>query len=264
LIALCACRSVRAEAHLRDRSRGSDDAPLLHLVWPPRAWTGDIAPIEPPRPTRFEIPSGVLLEHTIAEVRAQQIVDDTRFDAIYPARVCELSSRYWTPVRVARRAAEMLVRFGGTRVLDVGSGAGKFCLVGALTSPGTFVGVEQRAHLVEMAQGIADRYAVTNASYVHGDLTTVDCDAFDAFYFFNPFAENHFSRLERIDSTVTLTPARCEEDLAITFEGLARARLGTRVVTYHGLRGDLPESYERYSCESCGTDMLELWVKVRA
>ena len=43
---------------------------------------------------------------------------------------------HWTPVHVARRAAQFLVTGPETRVLDVGSGPGKFCLVGALATQG--------------------------------------------------------------------------------------------------------------------------------
>src|SRR6185437_914320 len=56
---------------------------------------------------------------------------DSDFDAIYPAPVRRVSASFWTPVSVAVRAADLLVDDPSTRVLDIGSGVGKFCIVGA-------------------------------------------------------------------------------------------------------------------------------------
>lgn len=213
---------------------------------------------------RFEMPTDPQLHAVVRDVREERAVTDEAFDAIYPLRIRELSSRHWTPVAVARCAARMLVRGPETRVLDVGSGAGKFCLVGALTTRARFFGVEQRGHLVELARAIAARYGARSAEYIRGDIADLDWSAFDAFYFFNPFAENHFGPMQRIDSSVELAPGRYQRDLALSFERLAQARTGTRVVTYHGVGGALPPAYELSAFEPAGTDVLEEWTKVRS
>jgi hypothetical protein len=213
---------------------------------------------------RLDVPTGLQLNVVVNALRQRKVVADRAFDAIYPAPVGARSWRYWTPVDVARRAAEMLVTDESTRVLDVGSGAGKFCLVGALTTPGHFTGIEQRVHLVEMAEAIARRYGASRASYLQGDMREVDWHRFDAFYFYNPFAENTFTGSDCLDDTVELDPRRYERDLAYAVSALSRARVGTRVVTYHGLGRDLPKSYERFECAVAGSDVLELWIRVRA
>src|SRR5713226_861432 len=66
------------------------------------------------------------------------LVEDERFDLIYPPEIRDLSCRHWTPVAVARKAAEFLVNERETRVLDLGCGPGKFCIVGALTTEAHF------------------------------------------------------------------------------------------------------------------------------
>ncbi|MBI3542695.1 MAG: hypothetical protein HY075_05405 [Deltaproteobacteria bacterium] len=58
---------------------------------------------------------------------------------------------------MARRAAELLTDGRAARVLDVGSGAGKFCLVGALSSKGRFVGIERQRRLVDLSRELAAR-----------------------------------------------------------------------------------------------------------
>ena len=212
---------------------------------------------------RLVVPDSRRLEAVVDDLRIGRKVTDAAFDAIYPQQIRDLSARHWTPVAVAMRAASLLAQGPDTRVLDVGSGAGKFCLVAALTTPGRFVGVERRGHLVDLARSIKDRYGAEGAEYLHADIAEVDWGSFDAFYFYNPFVENLFGGRERIDSTVDLAPARYERDMALTRERLMEARVGTRVVTYHGPRAGLPWGYELCDFEPCGSDVLELWVKVK-
>ena len=82
---------------------------------------------------------------------------DDDFVRRLPPPLREKAGRYFTPVAVARRASQMLRDANAKWVLDVGSGSGKFCVVAALESPAVqFVGVEQRAHLVDVARATAD------------------------------------------------------------------------------------------------------------
>ena len=74
-------------------------------------------------------------------------IEDEKFDLIYPAQIRQLSALHWTPVAVAAEAAKFLVTAPETRVLDIGCGPGKFCLVAASLTDGHFSGVEQRNDL---------------------------------------------------------------------------------------------------------------------
>jgi len=98
-------------------------------------------------------------------------VADLEFDAIYPQWVRRLSEQHWTPLDVCIRAAELLVTDERSTVLDVGSGAGKFCLIGAASTGATFVGVEQRPRLVRIARETSRRAGVTNVEFI----TTTRC-----------------------------------------------------------------------------------------
>lgn len=171
------------------------------------------------------------------------------------------SAIFSTPVDVARRAARMLVRDASTRVLDVGSGAGKFCLIGALTTVGHFTGIEQRGRLVGVARTVAASHGVTRAAYIHGDIRDVSWEAFDAFYFFNPFEENCFTPHEFFDESVDLTPERRIRDLDFVAHALERVRIGSRVVAYHGVGCEFPKSYQSKRVQLAGTNVLELWEK---
>src|SRR4051812_20257231 len=77
---------------------------------------------------------------------------DAAFDWMYPECFQVLSLKHWTPLAIARKAAGFLAE-PGTRVLDIGSGIGKFCLAAAHHFPETFFyGVEQRHELVYHAE----------------------------------------------------------------------------------------------------------------
>ncbi len=192
-----------------------------------------------------------------------ELVANRDFDALYPPRVRALSSIFWTPVRVALRAAELLAPAPGAHVLDVGSGVGKFCIVAAASTRAVVTGIEHREHLVRVARAAAARLQV-DARFVHGDIEAVQWHRFDAFYFYNPFYENVDCMGARIDAAVELSQRRFLVDVQIALEALTHAPDGTRVVTYHGLGADLPASYRLASSECAGTDSLKLWIKGRS
>lgn len=187
-------------------------------------------------------------------------VEDERFDRIYPPEIRDLSWRHWTPVAVARRAAEFLVSEPRTRVLDLGCGPGKFCMVGALTTAGHFTGVEQRSRLANLARATIEREQIRTAEIIHANITEIDFSAYDAFYLFNPFEENLFQRA-KIDSSVKLSKALYQEYTWHVATQFAGAPLGTRVVTYGGLCEEVPICYQCQRSWFGGT--LNLWQKTR-
>jgi SAM-dependent methyltransferase len=189
-----------------------------------------------------------------------EVVSDRAFDALYPPRVRKLSPEFWTPVGVARRAATLLAPTPGTRILDVGAGVGKLCIVAAASTLALVTGIEHRGHLVDVAKRAGHKMKVI-ARFIHGDLADVDWGAFDAFYFYNPFYENFLPPDARIDHLVAHSRLRFLADARLALEGIARARAGTRVVTYHGLGADLPEGFRLAHRELAGSDELKLWIK---
>src|SRR5258708_7840111 len=97
---------------------------------------------------------------------------DGAFDAVYDDGIRALSEQHWTPVAVAERAARLLALAGARRILDVGAGAGKFCIVGALCTGAEFVGVERREGLVRVARRAASDLRASRATFVHAKVET--------------------------------------------------------------------------------------------
>lgn len=194
-------------------------------------------------------------------LRAGCPLGDVAFDAPYPKCVRRVSARFWTSVGIARRAAAMLCLAGAKRILDVGSGAGKFCIVGSLGWPAEFWGVEHRPYLVRIAQSYARRVGA-RARFVCGTPDSMDLGAFDGLYLFNPFGENLGRVGDPLDGIVELSRERCVRDVRCIEEALERAAPGMGVVTYHGFGGSFPRGYERVRLDDGGeSDPLCLWVK---
>lgn len=190
--------------------------------------------------------------------------DDIAFDAVYPAGLRRISRRFWTPVAVARRAAALFESAGARRVLDVGSGCGKFVLVAAAAAPSVqFIGVEQRRQLVDLASRARDALGLSNARFKVADVTRMGWGAFDGLYLFNPLAENLLDTQECIDGSVDLSRRRFERDALGIERALRRAPVGTALVTYHGASARIPTSYAIDVVEPAGSDWLRLWIRRR-
>lgn len=189
---------------------------------------------------------------------------DAQLDALLPPPARRASSMYWTPVRVARRAAHIFDDLGVGRVLDVGSGPGKFCVAAGARMPRmSFVGIEHRPHLVAAARSLAAAVGSTNVTFELGDATSVPATAFDGFYVFNSFAENAFSFDDQLDQTVELSRVRRIDDVMRVERWLATRPLGTVLLTYHGLGGPIPGCYEVVHVERAGTAWLRAWRRTR-
>jgi SAM-dependent methyltransferase len=200
----------------------------------------------------------------VRERLADGTLPDEAFDRLFPAEVRSKSTRHWTPISVARMAAARLVQHGAVRVLDAGSGPGKFCTVGAAThSLVTFIGIEQRVTLVSVARQVAARLGVRNARFVLGDALARPWTQFDGFYFFNPFTENIWGAQDVFDARSGGPQRRFRTEALRVAQRLRQARHGSVLVTYHGLGGPIPSSYELITEENCGSGHLRTWIKAR-
>lgn len=186
---------------------------------------------------------------------------DAEFDRAYDEKIRELSEQHWTPVRVAARAAHLLTRAGATRVLDVGSGVGKFCIVGALATGAEFVGVERRGYLVEIAEQTALRFGADRATFVHASVDSFSFDGFNGVYLYNPFYEQIAKLLIQIDGTIEQSALAYVHFIRSTISKLAAMAPPVAVVTYNGFGGAMPPEYEVLGREPAGNDQLETWVK---
>lgn len=186
---------------------------------------------------------------------------DLEFDRVYEKEIRKLSMQHWTPVGIAARAAALLTEAGATRILDVGSGVGKFCIVGALTTEAEFVGVERRPHLVEIARRTAAGFGATRATFVEGNADGFSFEGFDGIYLYNPFYEQISQFLVQIDDSIERSVLTFRHFVRSTTSKLAALAAPVAVMTYNGFGGDLSPEYSVIVSEPAGSDWLELWIK---
>jgi SAM-dependent methyltransferase len=187
---------------------------------------------------------------------------DAAFDQFLAEPIRRLSACHWTPLAVAVKAARWFEECRIRTVIDIGSGAGKFCVAAAIASRCHIVGLEHREHLLTSARLLARTFGVEDRTYfIHGALGDVRLPTVDAYYLFNPFEENVLDPRRWIDDSVGLSRQRLTRDLDALHALLARARTGTYVLIYNGFGGSLPASYTRICVDRELPNELCLWRK---
>jgi SAM-dependent methyltransferase len=205
---------------------------------------------------------GVDPEQIAAALDSGMCPTDATFDQFLSGPMRALSSQFWTPLAVAARAAEWFDERNIRTVVDIGSGAGKFCVGAALAGHCHFTGLEHRERLVTTARALARTFKVeSRVHFIQGALGTARLPAADVYYLYNPFEENVLEGVECIDEDVELSAERYTRDLSAVRELLVAARTGTYVLTYNGFGARLPAGYRHVCVDHELPNVLSLWRK---
>ncbi|WP_215223865.1 class I SAM-dependent methyltransferase [Echinicola shivajiensis] len=184
---------------------------------------------------------------------------DRDFDLLFPPKIRQLSSRHWTPLPIVKQTLEFLCQDENTKILDIGSGSGKFCLIGAMQSKCTFYGVEKRAPLVKISRKIANELGLDRrVIFLHSSVEELDLKQFDAFYFFNSFHEN-LDTIDAIDKDAVVNEEIYQSYTLYLKSQLDAMPMGTRVATYCSDSEAIPNSYLQRA--SLAKGKLVFWEK---
>ncbi|GGA94633.1 methyltransferase domain-containing protein [Puia dinghuensis] len=188
-------------------------------------------------------------------------VSDIQFNLLYPPSMQALARMHWTPLAVIKSAAEFLATRDGSRILDIGSGVGKFCLSASYYQPNAlFAGVEQRNNLVGHAVAARSTLGLRNVSFVAANFTQLDFSHYDHFYFYNSFFEN-LGDADRIDDSIQYSSSLYHYYSNYLRRELGKMPAGTRIVTYCSWQDEIPPSYELVQTDLDG--LLKYNVKTR-
>lgn len=190
----------------------------------------------------------------------KQFSSDVEFNELYPLSIQTLAKRHWTPLSVARKAARFLAAENNARILDIGSGVGKFCMAAAYYEPKSFFyGVEQRRSLVNRAESVNEILQLENVSFTHGNFTQLDFRNYDHFYFFNAFYEN-LAGTDKIDNSIDYSGELYNYYNRYLYKQLEQKPTGTRLATYHSLEDEVPRGYHIVGSER--DNLLKFWIKI--
>ncbi|MFN6947119.1 MAG: methyltransferase domain-containing protein [Cytophagaceae bacterium] len=185
-------------------------------------------------------------------------LNDNYFDKIYPDYIQRISKRNWSSILAAKKASEFLFTKPGCKILDIGSGVGKFCIVGAMNTKGFFYGVEYRRDFIHISQQVKNHYSLTNVTFLHENILNINFTLYDAFYFFNSFYEyldkdcaKDFQSRPSLDVYI-----KCRNYMHFQ---LTQAPINTRVVTHSGLDSEIPLCYKLKKIDY--KNDLKFWIK---
>jgi SAM-dependent methyltransferase len=185
---------------------------------------------------------------------------DRVFNSLYPKPIQEVAEKHWTPLAVAEKAAAFLAASPDAKVLDIGSGSGKFCLTAAHNHPlSLFYGIEQRHNLVALSTDLAEKLKLENVFFICDNITNIDFSAYDSFYFYNSFYEN-ITGTQKIDFSVKYSEELYNYYNRYLYKQLAKKAAGTRLVTYHSFGSEIPSGFEVVHTDY--NEFLKFWIKV--
>ena len=184
---------------------------------------------------------------------------DDDFNSLYPRPVRQVALKHWTPLGVAKKAASFLTTSPAEKILDIGSGAGKFCLSAAHYFPQySFYGLEQRADLVQLCNELKEKLSLANVSFINENIVQADWTPYHHFYFYNSFYEN-ITGAQKIDEAIAYSEQLYEDYNKFLLNKLMEKPAGTRIVTYHSFGLQLPPDYLLVNSEL--DEYLKYWVK---
>lgn len=191
-------------------------------------------------------------------LRLNMPVGDKDFDKIYPESIRELSNRHFTEVEVAIKASQFLVTKPKQRILDIGSGVGKFCFVAGAYTDAQYTGVDYRKHFVQLCDNLSIKHGFKNVNFIYSDIKDIDFKNYDNFYFFNSFLE-HLDVTAGIDEAVSVNIENFKKYSEFLFNQFEILPVGTRIVTYHANPNQIPGSYKLVRTAFDG--LLKFWEK---
>lgn len=93
----------------------------------------------------------------------------------------------WTNAKYIKVAANFLASVPNANILDIGSGVGKFCIIGNSYYPhAKFTGIEKDEESYKISIDINNKVS-SNANFIHGDFVDTDISLYTGLYLFNPF-----------------------------------------------------------------------------
>lgn len=187
-------------------------------------------------------------------------LSDQQFDKLIPLEYRHQSSKHFTPIEVAVKAARFLEDAGNQKhILDIGAGIGKFCAAAGHFTHSKITGIEQRPEMVKVGNQLLAFLGITNAELKAENITQTNFNKFSGIYFFNSFHENIDRSSIPIDSTIEFSLQLFRHYTNFLYKKLEEMPVNTRLATYHTNTEDIPESY--MLLESFFAGNLKLWIK---
>jgi SAM-dependent methyltransferase len=185
---------------------------------------------------------------------------DVKLHQLYPESIRSLARMHWSPLYITQKVVSFLAPNDNVKVLDIGSGSGKFCLAAAFYKPSvSFFGVEQRKDLIEHAVIAQKKLGFQNVHFIHRNFTQLNLAEYDHFYFYNAFFEN-LDGTDKIDNEIVYSNELYNYYSIYLYNQLEKMPVGTRVATYCSWGDEIPSCYQ--VAETNFNNLLKFWIKI--
>ncbi len=188
----------------------------------------------------------------------KQTVDDRYFNALTSVEFINHDKIHWSNFSVIEESISFLKKNNVKTILDIGSGIGKFCILGTMLSNIQFSGVEIRKNLHDEAQRIKQQNNLSGIHFINDDIKNIDFSPFDAFYYYNPFCE-HIATKDIIDNQIDLTEEKYYQYENFILQEMEKMIVGTIVILHNAKAFILSKNYRLIDVLENGE--LTFWVK---
>ncbi len=194
----------------------------------------------------------------VRKIRSKEDVPDEDFDDMFPPEFRTHSNQHFTSIFIAKTAAQYLCFTEHEQILDVGSGIGKFCIVGALQNNARFTGVEMRKNFVEAGNTFIRDHGISNVHFINDNILNVSFKGFKGVYLFNPFFEL-LDNKSCIDDQLASNKNAYDSYFNHVFTELENMNAGTRLVAYYTPEEQIPTNFHKV--QSLFGDTLRFYEK---
>jgi len=206
----------------------------------------------------------ILSNEDLIQVLASSSQADRIFDSLLPEAYRKISSRQWTVAEVAKRVAQWLERdHSDKKIIDIGSGVGKFCILLGLQSRLQIYGIEQRKGLYLISEQLRGANLLTRIKFLHGNMIDLSWKDYDIYYLYNPFQEHVVNNgWSRIDGEIGFHACLFGKYTDEIYRQLIWAEKGKILITFHGYGGIVPSAWKVVQQTTINGGELCMWEKM--
>jgi len=173
---------------------------------------------------------------------------DEDFDDHFSALSTTHSAQHFSSFYACKKAIEFLCFEEDAKVLDIGSGIGKLCFLGELTTNCEFTGVELRASFHNWAEQVRSFAKLNRIHFILRDFREIDFHSFNRFYLFNPMME-YKNTAGKIDDTISTGEKEYTDLIDSLLMKLCSLPSGIKLATYHVAANILPSQFIKVGSE---------------
>ncbi len=201
--------------------------------------------------------STTIITHIHSNINIDLNQLENEFKLLLPIEYRNLDKLFWSDTKSISKTCEWLRSC--KNIIDLGSGTGKFCIIGTQLLSSNFFGIESNIGLYEVANNLLSNYSQVKVQFKNEDLFNTDLKPFDGIYIYNPFVEL-ISTGQKIDSSIPLDEKKYNSLHEYLEDKLITCSKGTLIVNNSPINDYFNHHFE--FLDNIEDSDLTLWKKI--